>query len=50
MKTKELLKRALKHPELFTEGELLYLKLMKKQHKLQKKREKAKNQDSDYLL
>ena len=56
MKTKELLKRALKHPELFTPGELDYFRLMKKQRKLQKAKEeaakkaaKAEANSSDYL-
>jgi len=47
MKTKELIKRALRRPELFTEGELLYLKMVKK-HKKQLKK-KAKKPKSDYL-
>ena len=47
MKTKELLKRALKKPELFTEAELLYFKLMKKEQKELKKSKKP--QKSDYL-
>ena len=56
MKTKELLKRALKNPELFTPGELEYFRLMKKQRKLQKDKEaaakkaaKAEANRSDYL-
>jgi hypothetical protein len=56
MKTKELLKRALKNPELFTPGELEYFRLMKKQRKLQKGKEeaakkaaKAEANSSDYL-
>ena len=56
MKTKELLKRALKNPELFTPGELEYFRLMKKQRKLQKEKEaaakkaaKAEANSSDYL-
>ena len=44
-KTKTLIKRALKHPELFTEAELTYFKLMKKA----KKQQKSSQQKSDYL-
>jgi len=43
MKTKELIKRALKHPDLFTEGELNYFKLIKKQKKLQKDKQNSSN-------
>ena len=46
MKTKELLKRALKKPELFTEAELSYFRLIKKQRQQKKKDKKPK---SDYL-
>ena len=56
MKMKELLKRALKHPELFTDGELQYFELVKRQRKLQKKQKKAeakaaeaKANESEYL-
>ena len=56
MKTKELLKRALKNPELFTEGELQYFQLVKRQRKLRKKQQKAEakakeaeENQSDYL-
>ena len=44
-KTKTLIKRALKHPELFTEAELTYFKLMKKVSKKQK----SSQLKSDYL-
>ncbi len=47
LKTKQIIKRALKHPELFTEGELIYFKLLKEHRKQQKKQDK-KNK-SDYL-
>lgn len=47
LKTKQIIKRALKHPELFTEGELAYFKLLRETRKQQKKKDK-KNQ-SDYL-
>ena len=50
-KKHDLAKRALKHPELFTEGELTYFQLwlrarerMKKEKKVQEKQER-----SDYL-
>ena len=56
MKIKELLKRALKHPELFTEGELMYFRRVQKQRKLEKKQEeaakkeaKAKANETDFL-
>jgi hypothetical protein len=56
MKIKELLKRALKHPELFTQGELLYFRRVQRQRKLEKKQEeaakkeaKAKANQTDYL-
>jgi hypothetical protein len=47
MKTKEIIKRALQHPELFTEGELQYFSKMKELRK-QRKREEKQSQ-SDYL-
>jgi hypothetical protein len=47
MKTKELIKRALKHPDLYTNAELKYFKLFKKQQKAQKKAEKEK--ESNHL-
>lgn len=43
LKTKKLIKRALKHPELFTHAELTYFKMMKKADK------KPKAPKSDYL-
>ena len=56
MKMKELLKRALNHPELFTEGELMYFrrvqrdrKLAKKQEEAAKKEAKAKANQTDFL-
>ena len=33
MKTKKIIKRALKHPELYTEAELAYMKLVKQERK-----------------
>ena len=47
LKTKEILKRALKHPELFTEGEFSYLKMLKKD--LKDKKKANKQIKSDYL-
>lgn len=47
MKTKEIIKRALKHPELFTEGELRYFSFMQKLRKEKKRAEKLAQ--SDYL-
>lgn len=47
MKTKKLLKRALKRPELFTEGELTYFRMMEKQRQLKKK--ESKKEESDFL-
>lgn len=47
MKTKKLLKRALKKPELFTEAELDYFRLMQKAR--EKKKKENKLQESDYL-
>jgi len=49
MKTKTLINRALKHPELFTDGELQYIRMIKKLRKEQKAKEKAQNPKSDYL-
>ena len=47
LETKHIIKRALKHPELFTEGELSYFQLLKEHRKKQKKEDKKKR--SDYL-
>jgi hypothetical protein len=40
MKTKKAIKYILKHPELFTEGELVYVELVKKARKETKLRKK----------
>lgn len=40
MKTKKAIKYILKHPELFTEGELVYVELVKKARKETKSRKK----------
>ena len=47
LETKHIIKRALKHPELFTEGELSYFQLLKEHRKKQKKQDKENR--SDYL-
>ena len=47
LKTKQLIKRALKHPELFTEGEVRYFEMLKKARKEKKKANKQTK--SDYL-
>ena len=45
-KTKQIIKRALKNPDLFTPEELQYFEYMKK---LRKQQKKNKQQKSDYL-
>jgi len=40
MKTKKAIKYILKHPELFTEGELVYVELVKKARKETKSKKK----------
>jgi len=40
MKTKKAIKYILKHPDLFTEGELVYVELLKKARKETKLRKK----------
>ena len=51
MKTKELLKRALKNPDLFTEAELKYFRMVQEKRKTAKKESKRlyKENESDYL-
>ncbi len=46
MKTKKAIKYILKHPELFTEADRMYVKLVKKERKLKKKQ----NESSDSNL
>ena len=41
MKTKKAIKYILKHPELFTEGERLYVERVKKERKLKKKQNES---------
>ena len=40
-KTKKAIKYILKHPELFTEGEIQYVKLMQKERKVLKKKHES---------
>ena len=43
MKTAKLLKRALKHPELYSEGELMYFNLWLGERKKRKERKRQLN-------
>ena len=45
MKTKKIIKQALKHPELYTPGELDYFRLMKKARKEAKKRKQTRSDE-----
>ena len=47
MKTKKIIKQALKHPELFTPEELDYFRLMKKARKDSKKRKEVRQENAD---
>tara|TARA_R100001509_G_C4715345_1_gene164728 strand:+ start:289 stop:474 length:186 start_codon:yes stop_codon:yes gene_type:complete len=48
MKTKKAIKYILKHPDLFSQGELEYVRLMKKERKvLKKKHESSETNISD---
>ena len=47
MKTKQAIKYILKHPELFTEGELSYVKRVKEERKLRKLKRKHESSDSN---
>ena len=44
MKTKQAIKYIIKHPDIFTEGEQAYAKLIKKQRKLRKQLKKDDEQ------
>jgi len=44
MKTKQAIKYIIKHPDIFTEGEQAYAKLIKKQRKLRKQLKKENEQ------
>ena len=48
LKTKDIIKRALKRPELFTEGELMYFNILKRD--LKERKEANKKTKSDYLV
>ena len=45
MKTKQIIKQALKQPELYTEGELAYIRLVKKERKIKKQEKKVRKQE-----
>jgi hypothetical protein len=45
MKTKKAIKYILKHPELFSEGDRRYVKLVKKERKLKKKEQEQESSD-----
>ena len=48
MKTKQAIKYIIKHPDIFTEGEQAYAKLIKKQRKLRKQlKKKVENEQQD---
>ena len=47
MKTKKIIKQALKQPELYTEAELAYIRLVKKERKAKKQEKKIRRDDSD---
>tara|TARA_R100000008_G_scaffold50185_1_gene29968 strand:- start:70 stop:228 length:159 start_codon:yes stop_codon:yes gene_type:complete len=44
MKTKQAIKYIIRHPDIFTEGEQAYAKLIKKQRKLRKQLKKDNEQ------
>ncbi len=46
-KTKKIIKEALKHPELHTEGELAYFELYKARRKAMKAERKANKQEEE---
>jgi hypothetical protein len=47
MKTKKIIKQALKQPELYTEAELAYIRLVKKERKAKKQEKKVRQDDAD---
>ncbi len=47
MKTKKAIKYILKHPELFTEGERLYVQRVKKERKQQKLQKKHESSETN---
>ncbi len=53
MKNKKLVKRALKHPELYSFEELTYFQLWLRAHKMRKQKEKTErrlNLERNFLL
>jgi len=46
MKTKKIIKQALKQPELYTEAELAYIRLVKKERKAKKQEKKVRQDDA----
>ena len=47
MKTKKIIKQALKQPELYTEAELAYIRLVKRERKAKKLAKKVRSDDAN---
>ena len=47
MKTKKIIKQALKQPELYTEAELAYIRLVKRERKAKKLAKKVRLEEAD---
>ncbi len=47
MKTKKIIKQALKQPELYTEAELAYIRLVKRERKAKKLAKKVRPEGAD---
>ena len=47
MKTKKIIKQALKQPELYTEAELAYIRLVKRERKAKKLAKKVRQDEAD---
>ncbi len=47
MKTKKIIKQALKQPELYTEAELAYIRLVKRERKAKKLEKKVRQENAD---
>ncbi len=47
MKTKKIIKRALKQPELYTEAELAYIRLVKRERKAKKLAKKVRQDEAN---
>jgi hypothetical protein len=45
MNTKQIIKQALKKPELYSEGELAYIRLVKRERKIKKQERKVRKQE-----